>query len=86
MVCVDVRPCWNNPAPKEGRLIPPLILNQVYVVSSLGSVPYGDIVNLIGVNPAPHLGFHPKRFRLLSEIRSLARKAKSFSVVNHQQK
>ena len=75
IVCVNLKPCWNNPIPRAGRLVPPLMLNQVYVVESVGRVLYGDIVNVIGVDPSPHRGFHPDRFRLLSEMKAEANAA-----------
>jgi hypothetical protein len=71
VICLDAGRCSCPLLPPERRRLPPLIKGNVYVVASIGEVLYGSIVNLIGVDPSPHLGFAPERFRLLSEIKGI---------------
>ncbi len=70
VVCINVGRCWCPQLRSDNRKMPPLKLNAVYVVKGTGVVPYGNIVNLVGVDPSPHLGFHPDRFILLSEMKA----------------
>lgn len=71
VVCVD-----NSPNKKTGRTCP-LILNQVYVVQSIGEDEDGVFVNVLGV-PMPicphwfYPGFAIRRFRKLDELKQEA--------------